>query len=174
MFTKTNLEQYFAAEKTAGLTAMIIGGLAIALALVVYFALKSPFYKGFAIPMLVLGIIELSVGGVIFSRSDQQRKTLVYQMDMNPSAIVNDEMPRVEAIMKRFTAMAIAEVSILILGGFLFFYFRQKTNQHFWAGVGAGLALQALMLLVFDQVAEKRSKAYLKGLREWVVQPKKF
>jgi len=53
MFSKQDIEKYFLAEKQLGLLFIIIGAIAIVLAIVFFFLLKTSFYKGAAIPLLL-------------------------------------------------------------------------------------------------------------------------
>ena len=56
MFTKTNIEKYFVAEKQESLLFVIFGIAAIVLALVGLFYWKTQFWKGASIPLNVQGI----------------------------------------------------------------------------------------------------------------------
>ena len=64
MFTKADIEKYFMAEKTFGLVFAIVGIAAVVAALLFYFSLKTNFYKGAAVPLLLTGLLfDLRVVG---------------------------------------------------------------------------------------------------------------
>ena len=69
MFTKSDIEKYFTAEKTESLLFIILGAAAIILAIVFFFLLKSNWQKGAAIPLLLIGALQLIAGYTIYSGS---------------------------------------------------------------------------------------------------------
>ncbi len=57
MFTKADIEKYFTGEKQESLLFLFIGIAGIIAAIVFFFFLKTSFYKGAAIPLLLIGLI---------------------------------------------------------------------------------------------------------------------
>ncbi len=64
-------------------------------------------------------------------------------------------------VMKNFVIYRYAEIVLMILGLFLFFYFQDKT---IWKGIGIGFFIQASLMLSLDYFAEKRGTEYLQEL----------
>lgn len=172
MFTKANAEAYFNAEKAESLVFLIIGLVAILAAGIVFFGLKTAFWKGAAIPLLAIGLIQAVVGYTVYSRSDKQRIDIVYKMDMNPDALLQQELPRMQTVMKNFLVYRYLEIAFLVVGLFLFFYFKHDNEKQFWIGFGLALAIQAFLMLVADGFAEKRGHYYTKGIEAFTM-PKK-
>jgi uncharacterized membrane protein len=170
MFSKTDIERYFIAEKTAGLVFLCLGIAAIILALVFCFGLKTNFYKGAAIPLAAVGIIMATIGFTIHQRSDADRIRNTYAYDMNPGELKNKELPRMEKVMKNFVVIKYVEVALFIIGIFLLFYYKNNSAYIFWKGFGISLAIMALVALGADYAAEKRSRAYTNGLRSFINQ----
>lgn len=168
MFSKTDIEQYFSAEKQGSLFFIFVGIVAIIAAVILYFVLKTPFFKGAAIPMIVVGLIAGGIGLTIYKRSDNDRIRNVYAYDLNPDELKQKEYPRMQKVMQSFRVILIAEVVILIAAVFLFFYFRNNVAQQFWSGIGAGLFIMAIAALVLDIAAERRAAVYTKGLATFV------
>lgn len=168
MFSKTDIEQYFSAEKQAGLIFLSFGIVAVIAAIVLLFVLKTPFYKGAAIPMIIVGLIAGGIGFTIYKRSDEDRKRNVYAFDLNPDELKQKEYPRMQKVMKSFRVIIIAEVMFLIVAIFLFFYFRTNTSQQLWSGVGAGLLIMAIVALILDISAQRRAAVYTKGLEQFL------
>ncbi|MES2648516.1 MAG: hypothetical protein V4717_16680 [Bacteroidota bacterium] len=166
MFTKAGAEAYFNAEKSESGFFVIIGVLAIMLALSLFLIYKTPFYKGLAIPLLLIGLVQGIVGYNVWSRSDKQRVDIVYKMDMNPSAITTTEVPRMEKVMQSFKLYRYVELALLLIGLALYFYTRNKDNA-FWTGVAVALSIQAGIMLFADGIAEARGKKYLDGLKAY-------
>ena len=73
MFSKADIEKYFIAEKTGGLVFVVAGVAAIGLALVFIFYLKTNFYKGAAIPLVLVGLLFGIAGITVYKRSDADR-----------------------------------------------------------------------------------------------------
>jgi hypothetical protein len=168
MFSKTDIEQYFSAEKQGSLFFLAVGITAVLAAFILFFVLKTPFYKGVAIPMILVGLIAGAIGFTIYKRSDDDRIRNVYAYDLNPDELKQKEYPRMQKVMKSFRIILIAEAVLLLAGIFLFFYFRTNAAQQWWSGIGAGLFLMAVAALFLDIAAERRAAVYIKGLSSFV------
>jgi len=165
----TFVHKYFLTEKQESLWFLIIGIAAIALAIVFYFFIKaSPsFYKGAAIPLLAIGIIQCVVGYTVHSRSDTQRMDVAYNIGVEPTIFTKQtELPRMETVMKNFTIYHYVEIFLALAGLGLFLYFRNNETKMFWKGLGLTLAIQALLMLGADYFAEKRGEGYKKELQK--------
>ena len=165
MFTKANAEAYFNAEKSESLLFVIIGILAILLALGLFFFQRSPFCKGFAIPLALIGIIQLVAGATVYNRSDKQRVDIVYKMDIDPAALQTAEIPRMEKVMRSFELYRNTEIALLVIAIALFLYTRNKAPLQFWTGIAVALAIQASIMLIADGFAESRGRIYLAELK---------
>jgi len=167
MFTKTDIEKYFIAEKSESLLFIIIGITAIVLAIVFFFFLKTNFYKGMALALFVIAIIQLSVGYTVYKRSDDDRKRNTYAYDLNPSDLKTKEIPRMEKVNQNFVLYRWIEIVFLLIGIILTFLYRSNTERSFWYGLGVGLAIQAAIMLGADYFAEARAKVYTTALKEF-------
>lgn len=169
MFSKADIEKYFTAEKQESLLFVCIGVAAILLALVFYFFVKTPPYKGAAIPLLLIGLLLGTVGYTVYKRSDADRIRNVYALDMNPAELKTKELPRMETVMKNFVLYRYVEIVLALLGIALFFYFAKTADHQFWKGMGAGLAVMALIALGADYFAEKRGHIYINGIKGFLL-----
>lgn len=167
MLTKTDIEKYFNAEKNESLLFIIIGIAAITLALIFFFYLKTNFYKGASIPFLVVGLIHLFVGTIVFNRSDNDRIRNVYAYDMNPGELQTKEIPRMEEVNKQFVVYRYTEITLLLIGLSLFFYFNPQPDKRFWVGLGVALAIETAVSLGADYFAEKRATTYTSQLKDF-------
>lgn len=168
MFSKADIEQYFSAEKQGSMYFLAVGIVAVIAAIVLFFVLKTPFYKGVAVPMLVVGLVAGAVGFTIYNRSDADRIRNVYAYDMDSSQLKQKEFPRMQKVMKSFNIIIIFEVVFLAVAVCLFFYFRSNPDQQLWSGIGAGLFLMAVAALLLDMAAQRRAAVYTKGLEAFV------
>lgn len=161
------VHKYFIGEKQESLLFLAIGIAALALSVIFFFFIKSnpSFFKGAAIPLLAIGIIQTVVGYTVYARSDKQRADVAYNLGMEPVRYVQaTEGPRMQTVMKNFVIYRYAEIALALIGIGLFFYFRTDTERQLWKGLGLTLAIQALLMLGADYFAEQRGKAYRQQL----------
>jgi drug/metabolite transporter (DMT)-like permease len=168
MFTKSDIEKYFNAEKAESLLFLGIGIAGFIAAIVFLFVIKTNFYKGAALPLALVGLLLGIVGYTVYTRSDADRIRNVYAYDMNPADLKEKEIPRMEVVMKNFVIYRYTEIALAILGIVLFIYFRTNAEKQFWAGLGIGLFCMAVLALGADYFAEKRGHVYLNGLKAFV------
>jgi Mg2+/citrate symporter len=168
MFSKADIEKYFVAEKQESILFIVIGIIAIAAAVAFYFFIKSSFFKGAAIPLVLIGLIQVIVGYTVYSRSDEDRIRNVYAYDMNPGSLKQDEIPRMEKVNRNFVIYRWVEIALLAAGVILILvHGRNPGGTSFWYGFGIALALQSFLMLGADYFAEKRALQYHKGLMEF-------
>jgi hypothetical protein len=172
MFTKADIEKYFLAEKQESLLFIIIGIAAVVAAVIFWLALRTNFFKGAAIPLLIVGLLLGVIGFTVYKRSDEDRLRNVYAYDMNPGELQQKELPRMEKVMTNFIIYRYTEIALFIIGLGLYYYFRRDINNDFWRGFGLALALMALIALAADFFAEKRGVVYIKGIENFVNQKK--
>ena len=170
MFSKTDIEKYFNAEKSESLLFMLIGIASVITAIGFFIFLKTNFYKGAAIPLLLIGLLLGIIGFTVYKRSDADRVRNVYAYDLNPAELRDKEIPRMKTVMKNFVIYRWVEIVLALTGVFLFFYFKDNTDKIFWKGFGLTLAIMALTALTADYFAEKRGSVYLKGLASFIQQ----
>ena len=172
MFTKADIEKYFIAEKQESLLFVLIGIAGVVSAIVFFFFLKSSFYKGAAIPALLIGLLLAVVGFTVYKRSDDDRKRNVYAYDLNPADLKDKELPRMKVVMKNFVIYRYTEIFLLLLGAALYVYFIKDIANDFWRGFGLALAVMSLLALTADFFAEKRGRTYTKGIESFIQEKK--
>jgi hypothetical protein len=161
--------RYFTGEKQESLLFLIVGIVAVLLAVVFWFFIKSNpnFFKGAAIPLLAIGLIQMVVGYSVYSRTDKQRSDIAYNIGMEPVNYVKQtELPRMKTAMKNFVIYRWVEIAFIITGLVLIFLFRLNADKTFWYGFGVALAIQAVIMLGADYFAEQRGKVYTSELQK--------
>lgn len=161
--------KYFIAEKQESLLFLIIGIAAVLLAVVFWFFIKSnpSFFKGAAIPLLAIGLIQMVVGYTVYSRTDKQKKDIAYNIGMEPVSYTKQvELPRMKTVMKNFIVYRWVEIAFIITGLVLIFLYRSNPGRSFWYGLGMALVIQAVLMLGADYFAEKRGKGYTGELQK--------
>ena len=167
MLTKTDIEKYFIAEKQESLVFLVIGIVAVAVALIFYFMVKSQICRGAAIPLLILGLVQAVAGYTVYVKSDDQRVSQVYAYDMNPDQLKTVELTRMRKVNTNFTIYRWFEIGTFIAGLILIALFRDPSRNIFWMGFGVSLMLMAAELFTADFIAEKRAVHYTSLLEEF-------
>ncbi|MBN8673014.1 MAG: hypothetical protein J0L56_02705 [Chitinophagales bacterium] len=168
MFTKTDIEKYFMAEKQESFLFLLIGIAGIVAAIIFFFFLKTNFYKGAAVPLLLVGLLLGIVGFTVYKRSDSDRMRNVYAYDMNPAELKDKEIPRMKTVMNNFVIYRWVEIVLFLVGVGLYIYFIRDFKHDFWRGFGLALAVMALTALAADFFAERRGAVYTKGLESFI------
>jgi phosphate/sulfate permease len=140
-----------------------MGVIAFAVALYFIFVLKTSFWKGVAIPFIVVSSIEFIVGYTIVTRSPKDILRVEKFISKEPQKIKTIEIPRMEKVMSNFILYRYVEIVLIILGVFLMY---SSMNDNLWKGIGLGLFIQASIVLCLDFFAEKRGFVYLEYLKE--------
>lgn len=175
MLTKSDIEKYFIAEKQESILFFSIGIIAILAAIVFIFLLKNNFWRGMAIPLIIIGILQTIVGFTIYNRSDADRIRMVYAYDMNPQEIKAKELPRMEKVNKNFVVYRWIEISLILIGIALILKYKNDyiiencwSGYAFTLGIAIGIVIQATLMLGADYFAEKRAKIYTNHIIEFV------
>src|ERR1700712_879723 len=167
MLTKADIEKYFIAEKQESLVFLVIGMLALMLAVIFYFASKTQIYRGAAIPLFILGLLQAIAGYTVYIKSDDQRVSQVYAYDMNPDQLKTVELTRMRKVKTNFLIYRWIEIGVFIAGLITIFLFRNDPAKTFWLGLGITLATMSAELFMADFIAEKRAVNYVSLLEEY-------
>jgi hypothetical protein len=151
---------YFSAEKTESLFFAAAGLTAIALSS--WLMLTGATWRGLAIPLIAVGLIQVGVGASVFLRTDRQVAGLVAQLETGAPALKAAEVPRMEAVMRNFTVFKGIELLVLLAGLTLTMALRRNELAYF---AGVGCVAQGALMLVLDLLAEHRGQVYLDALR---------
>jgi hypothetical protein len=158
------IKTYFTAEKNESLIFMAFGILTIGFSVYTMFKWGDSFYKGFAIPVILIGIIQLVVGGTVYFRTDKQINQLETLYQNDKAAFAKAETPRMDTVMKNFSLYKKVEVAFVVIGLLLIFL---APSKEFWLGVGAGMLLQGALMLTADIFAERRGKNYMNAIESF-------
>ena len=167
MLSKADIEKYFIAEKQESLVFLVIGMTAMLIALIFYFATKTQVYKGAALPLLILGLVQAIAGYTVYVKSDDQRVSQVYAYDMNPDQLKTVELTRMRKVKTNFQIYRWIEIGVFFLGLVLIILFRNQEMKSFWLGFGITVTLMAAELFTADFIAEKRAIQYTTLLEEF-------
>lgn len=151
------LQTYFQAEKKAGMLFMAVGIAACWVAGMLFMKAAAPFYVGMALPLLLVGIIQIAVGTTLTRRKDQQLDDLEKLLAADPAEFRQEELPRLAKVMRNFVVIRRVELGMVALGILLFVW---QQEWLFSKGLGLGLVVQGATMLLADYFAEKRARVY--------------
>jgi hypothetical protein len=157
------INTYFKAEKSESLLFLAAGIAAILFSIWAWLSFKQSFYTGIAIPLALVGLIQIVVGGTVYFKTDKQIATLEQQYETDKIAMAKSELPRMNTVMKNFTLYKYIEIAFILSGLICIFFLRQND---FWLGIGIGLLIQGTIMLVLDIFAEKRGEVYINWLHQ--------
>ncbi|MCY7350247.1 MAG: hypothetical protein LH606_06215 [Cytophagaceae bacterium] len=151
------VDDYFTAEKTESLFFVAVGLLAVGAGAYFFFVLKQPVYRGAAIPLLLVAVLQLVVGTTVYVRSPKDIERVTGLIQKDPALAKAEELPRMDVVMKKFVLYRSVEIALLLAGLALWGFFPAGS---FWRGVGLGLFVQAGLMLSLDYFAEQRGQRY--------------
>lgn len=158
----TPIAKYFNGEKVESYVFISLGIVALLVAFYFFFTLKTPFWKGVAIPIAIAALLELIVGYTIINRSPKDIERVENYTLQEPHKIKAVEMPRMEKVMRNFVIFRYAEI-LLVMVGICLMYSSMKSG--FWQGLGLGVFTQASIVLCLDFFAERRGNTYFEYLK---------
>ncbi|EPP0044749.1 hypothetical protein ACUJJB_001905 [Pseudomonas aeruginosa] len=154
------IETYISAERTGGLLFVIVGVLAIGSA--IWGWQHGPFWRGAAWPLAAVALIQISVGITYLLRSPADLHRVQHIVAQEQERIAEEEVPRMQAVLKSYAISLRIEIAILAVGLALLML---ATRGSSWQGAGFGLTVQAGLVLLLDSLAERRAQTYLEWLR---------
>lgn len=155
------IKTYFTAEKNESLIFIAFGILTISFSAYALWKWGDIFYKGFAIPAILIGLIQIVVGSTVYFRTDQQIQQLETLYREDKTEFAAKENPRMLTVMKNFSVYKKVEVAFIVVGLLLIFLAPAK---QFWLGVGVGMLLQGSLMLTADIFAERRGIEYIQQI----------
>jgi hypothetical protein len=158
-------ESYFKQEQIESLIFIILGILSICLALIFLGIIKYSFFKGMAVPLLLIGLTQLIVGSIVYLRSPEDKYRVTQMLINERSKIKTEEIPRMEKVMQNFTVYKWIEI-VLILASIILLIIFYSSPQTYWKGLALGLLIQAIMMLSLDVLAENRGQVYIEQLQK--------
>ena len=156
------IKTYFNAEKSESLIFMAIGIVTISFSVYTLIRWSEPFHKGIALPLVAIGLIQIVVGGSVYFRTDHQVRELESLYQREVQAYQSKEIPRMENVMKNFSAYKKVEIAFVVVGLVLLIF---CSSKEFWLGLGVGMLLQGSLMLTADIFAERRGVVYIDQVR---------
>jgi len=151
------IKTYFTAEKNESLIFVFFGIVTIGFSLYTLLKWGDGFYKGFAVPVILIGLVQLVVGSTVYFRTDKQAQNLEALYQKDKVTFAKAETPRMETVMKNFSLYKKVEVAFIVIGLLLILL---APSKELWFGIGIGMLLQGALMLNADIFAERRGTTY--------------
>jgi len=151
---------YFAGEKQESLLFIAVGLIAICVA--TWLWTNGHRLRFMAVPLVTIALMQLVVGTTVYLRTESQVQSLIAQSQSAPAQFKQDEVSRMQTVMKNFNIYKAIEMVLLVLGVCLIGFLQRFDVA---AGIGAGFVLQAAFTLALDMFAEARGQDYLVALK---------
>jgi hypothetical protein len=157
------MRAYFRGEATEAWFFILPAGLLLAASGVALLsANRTAFDWGFAVPAIIFGLILMGTGVGVGARTPGQVRTLEAAYQSDAAAMVKDELPRMQKVMRNFRTTLWTFGGLALLGLVLLFALRQE-----WAaGIGIALIAASAIGLCVDNIAERRAHPYVHALEE--------
>lgn len=156
--------KYFNGERDESFLFLALGFLGLVIGSYLIFIKASSYWKGMAIPFILVSVLEIIVGISLIYRSPKDIIRVENYIKNNQVKIKTGEIPRMEKVMSNFVIFRYAEIALIILGMALMY---SSMNDTFWRGIGLGLFIQASIVLCLDFFAERRGHHYMEYLKEF-------
>jgi len=157
------IKTYFSAEKSESLLFMLMGLAAILFSVYALMKWNEPFYKGLAIPLILVGLIQFVVGGTVYFRTDNQIAAAEQLVKLSPAEFKAQETARMDLVMKNFSTYKKIEIAFVAIGVLLILVVPARP---FWLGLGVGMLLQGAVMLSLDIFAENRGTLYIEEVNK--------
>lgn len=156
------LHQYLSGQRLTAL--LFIGAGALALLLSLWLLRRRSAWRGMAVPLVLIALLQWGVGGTLYLRSAAQATQLPQWQQFHrdaPAAFKAQERTRLNTVFADLELYRSIELGLLALGMAMAVLLR---NRPFWLAFGSGLALQACVLLMLQAFAAARTHEYFKAL----------
>jgi hypothetical protein len=159
------IAHYFRAERAESYVFIAIGVAAILLAVFSWWQWRDAIWRGLAIPLIGVGLIQVVVGSTVLTRAQTQITTLTTQAMSDRAQFRSDEGVRMKKVNDNFVVYRWIEIAFVVAGLALILTMR---HREFLLGLGIGLLLQGAIMLALDQFAERRGAVYAERVASWM------
>lgn len=159
---RERLTRYFEGEQRTGVFAAGFGLLSVGAGIGVW-ATGGRLERGAAVPLWVMGTLQLALGLALSLRTPHQVKRLDAQLTGAPGDFASAERERMHRVNSRWWLYRAVEVSAAF-SGILVAGVGGATDTSAAVGVGFALVGEALVMLLIDHFAEARAGEYESAL----------
>jgi len=155
---RDEMRTYFDGEHRTGVLATGLGLASLGAGIGLY-ASGGATRQGFAVPVMVMGALQLALGLGLSLRTPRQVKRFEAQLDDAPAAFAAEERARIARVNSRWWLYRVVEVTVAF-SGIAVAGIGGVTQTDAAVGVGFALVAEAVVMLLIDHYAEARAHRY--------------
>lgn len=118
-----------------------------------------------AVPLALVGLVQLASGASVLLRTPRRRRALALRLVQDPAAYRAEELARMEREMAGFRVYRTMAAAVLALGLLPLLLLRHDPG---WLAVGLSAVAEGALLLVLVLSAQARGRAYVAALRRFL------
>lgn len=162
------MHDYFAGERRGGVWLMGAGAPALLLGA----GLSVPqdpasrgwaFAQGLGYSLVALGALDVLAGLTFYRNSRRRVPAFERQLASAPAAYRDGELARMRRVNREMRLLEAIEIPLILAGGAMA-SIGALQGRDLLAGIGAGLAVETAVLLIYDQLAARRALRYTESL----------
>jgi hypothetical protein len=132
------IDAYFQGDSAESLVFAALGVVAISASLYLLWRCGDAMSKGPAIPLVLVGLVQISVGAAVYLHTPRQVVALKAQYHQDPAGFKAEETARMSNVMASFSVYKIIEVGFVLIG----LAVTLMLGYPFWLGLGIGMLVQ--------------------------------
>lgn len=149
------LQGWATGERSFGLVTAAVGAVWLLAALVLWLGWARPWAVGAAVPLALLGLIDVIVGGEAFVSASRHLEVFPTWVREAPHLVEEQAVPRLEARARGARFSALVQTAGAVVGLLLL------TRGGRWRGVGLGLTAACVVDVGIERLGEARANAAL-------------
>lgn len=156
-----DISAYFSQEIALNYLVIFCGIISVILAVFFLTVIKYSLFKGMAYPLLIIGLMQMTLTANLLLKNDSENRKhhLKTTIKIVSEKIKTEELSGIYKLQHILSMLMIAETICILLGVFLWYYFRANQWQ-FWKGLGLGLTCQSAICLAFTIISSDRIQKY--------------
>jgi hypothetical protein len=146
------------AERSSSLLTATLGAVSLLAAAALWLGWARPWARGAALPLALLGLIDLAAGSLQFLSTSRDLDSFPAWVREAPHLVEDETRPRLEARVETARVLTVVLGALALVGAAL------GTRPGRWRGVGLALVLVCAADLALEQLAEARARRTLEAL----------
>jgi len=151
-----NTNNWVKGEIFEGTVIAFFGILTLSIAFIFWKFGETPHAKALTIPVVVIGVLLLSMGVSMYSSNQKRFKEYQNRYQENPSGFIKQEKERVESFQYMYVISKVVATVAFAFAIFAFWFTKNATTQ----SIAIVFLMLGFSLLVIDYFSEERASIY--------------
>ncbi len=159
---------YYNELRVLGIICIILGSLSVLFAIFFLGIIKYSFFKGMALPLLIIGALEVTFASKIVFETENNIRRVNSELLKQPSLIDSLEKVSLNQTTQFLNSFIIFGCVAFVCFLFIYLYFHKK-QQLYWKGLLFGLMVQLVIILSLSIVLLNESNDYIYQLNNLII-----